>query len=333
MEHIIPYTLIARHFGAQCTEKEEARLSAWRAASPENEKLFQELSNEWDLLDTGLRQPTVYPDREKVWNHILKMRKTQEKVYSGSFLFRISAIAATIALVIGLSFSYLLYSGDDTDRGTLSSAFISPRGQKSQILLADGTRVWLNSGSEIICPNNYGIKSRTVELKGEAFFDVTKSKKLKFIVKTGRVEVVVHGTAFNVKSYVENNEVAVSLLRGSVEVVSSTDKKPIARLTPGERVTVSKSGKNHRIEKCDANLDGIWRLEKLRFEGAGIAEVAEKLGKWYGVNITVKDTGKFPKYWFTVKSESINDILKSMNGLHPIRYSINGNNILISSRQ
>jgi len=333
MEPIIPYSLIAKHLGGQCTEKEEARLASWRAALPENEKLFKELSNEWGLMETGLLQHPVYPDKEKVWNYIKKMRKTEVKVYSRSFLLRISAIAATIAMVIGLSFSYLLNGGSDADQATLSSTFISPRGQKSQLVLADGTKVWLNSGSAISCTNKFGVKDRSVELKGEAFFDVTKNKSLKFIVKTDKIDVIVYGTAFNVKSSETGNEVAVSLLRGSVEVVSSTDNKTIARLIPGERITVSKSGKNHRIEKCDADLDGIWRLEKLRFEGADIEDVAEKLGKWYGVNITVKDTSKFPKYWFTVKSESINDILKSMNGLHPIRYSINGNNILISSRQ
>jgi len=332
MEQIIPYTLIARHLGAQCSEKEEIRLASWRAASPENEKLFNELRNEWELMDPCLKQQPVYPDKEKVWNYIQKKNRTVHKVYSGSFLIRLTAIAAMIALVIGLSVSYF-FNLNENDSATLTSTIITPRGQKTQILLADGTKVWLNSGSEINYTNSYGMKNRSVELKGEAFFDVTGNKKLKFIVKTGRVDVVVYGTAFNVKTSVAQNEVAVSLLRGSVEVVSSTDKKSIAHLAPGERITVGKSGKNYKIEKCDADLDGIWRLEKLRFEGAGIEDVAEKLGKWYGVNIIVKDTYKFPKYWFTVKSESINDILKSMNGLHPIRYSINGNNILISSRQ
>jgi ferric-dicitrate binding protein FerR (iron transport regulator) len=192
--------------------------------------------------------------------------------------------------------------------------------------------MWLNSGSSISYNNKFGETDRTVVLKGEAFFDVTKNKDIKFIVKTGTVNVVVHGTAFNVKSYLSDQEISVSLLRGSVDVVSSSDNKSLALLSPGERFVVEKLNLNSKVQKCDASLDGIWRLEKLKFEGATITEVAEKLGKWYGIDIAVKDTNKFQKYWFTVKSESINDILKSMNGLHPIKYSISGDNVVISSR-
>ena len=332
MEQHTPYTLIAKYLARQCSDKEEIELTNWRNSLPENEKLFAELRDEWELVNKDLSVKPVYPDKEKVWNNIQHLIKMPVISYSRTFLIRVASIAAMIALVIGFSFSYLLNSNVKVETPTLSSTFIAPKGHKSQILLADGTKIWLNSGSKITYSNKYGDKDRSVELNGEAFFDVTKNMKLKFIVKTGSVDVVVHGTAFNVKSYDRDKDVAVSLLRGSVDVVSAKDNKSIALLVPGERVIVGKSSQLSKIEKCDTSLDGIWRLERLKFSGANISEVAEKLGKWYGVNISVKDTNKFPQYWFTVKSESINDILKSMNSLHPIRYNINGDNILISTR-
>lgn len=331
MKQTPPYPLIAKCLAGQCEPQEEAGLLAWRNALPENEKLFAELSAEWALANKDLSERSIIPDKDKVWNKIQQRIRPLVITYPKSFVIRVASIAASIALIIGLSVSFL-FNDKTYEIPTLSSTFIAPQGQKSQLVLADGTKVWLNSGSTLTYTNKYGEKDRAVRLKGEAFFDVTKNKALKFIVNAGKVNVVVHGTAFNVRSYPADDNIAVSLLRGKVDVVSSENSESIALLTPGQRVVVGKKNLTSKIEKCDADIDGIWRLEKLKFEGATIAQVAEKLGKWYGLNIEVKDANKFQKYWFTVKSESVHDILKSMNGLHPINYSIKGNNVEISSR-
>ncbi len=326
-----PYPLIAKYLATQSTPQEDVELLAWRNALPENEKLFAELSAEWELANKNFRAENIIPDKEKIWNKIQKQIHPLVISYPKSFVIRVASIAATVALLIGLSISFLV-NDKITEIPILTSTFIAPQGQKSQLVLADGTKVWLNSGTSLTYTNKFGDKDRKLELKGEAFFDVIKNKDLKFVVSTGKVNVVVHGTAFNVKSYPADENIAVSLLRGKVDVVSSENSKSIALLAPGQRVVVGKMNLTSKIEKCDAEIDGIWRLEKLKFEGATIAEVAEKLGKWYGLNIEVKDADKFQKYWFTVKSESVQDILKSMNGLHPIKYSIKGNTVEISSR-
>jgi transmembrane sensor len=331
MRQMPPYPLIAKYLASQSTPQEDVELQAWRNALPENEKLFAELSAEWELANKDLSEKNIIPDKEKIWNKIQKQIQPLVISYPKSFVIRVASIAATVALIIGLSISFLV-NDKMTEIPTLTSTFIAPVGQKSQLVLTDGTKVWLNSGSKLIYTNKFGEKDRAVRLKGEAFFDVTKNKDLKFIVNAGKVNVVVHGTAFNVKSYPADDNIAVSLLRGKVDVVSSENSESIALLAPGQRVVVGKKNLTSKIEKCDADIDGIWRLEKLKFEGATIAEVAEKLGKWYGLNIEVKDADKFQKYWFTVKTESVQDILKSMNGLHPIHYSIKGNNVEISSR-
>jgi ferric-dicitrate binding protein FerR (iron transport regulator) len=331
MRQMPPYPLIAKYLATQSTPQEDVELLAWRNALPENEKLFAELSTEWELANKDLSEKNIIPDREKVWNKIQQRIRPLVITYPKAFVIRVASIAATIALVLGLSVSYL-FIDKISEIPTLTSTFIAPVGQKSQLVLTDGTKVWLNSGSTLSYTNKFGEKDRAVRLKGEAFFDVTKNKDLKFIVNAGKVNVVVHGTAFNVKSYPADENIAVSLLRGKVDVVSSENSKSIALLAPGQRVVVGKQKLTSKIEKCDADIDGIWRLEKLKFEGATIAEIAEKLGKWYGLNIEVKNADKFQKYWFTVKSESVQDILKSMNGLHPIKYSIKGNSVEISSR-
>lgn len=331
MKQTPPYSLIAKYLAKQSTLQEDKELLEWRNALPENEKLFAELSAEWDLATEKSTGKNIIPDKEKIWNKIQKQIQPLVISYPKSFVIRVASIAATIALVIGLSVSFLM-NKPATEIPTLASTFIAPKGQKSQLVLADGTKVWLNSGTSLTYTNKFGAKDRRVTLNGEAFFDVTKNKALKFVVSTGKVDVVVHGTAFNVKSYPADTDISVSLLHGKVDVVSSENEKSIALLAPGQKVVISKSDMKSVKEACDADLEGIWRLERLRFEGASINEVAEKLSKWYGVNIAVTNTNRFNKYWFTVTTESLTDILKSMNSLHPISYSIKGNNILINSR-
>ena len=331
MNQMPPYPLIAKHLANQTTKQEDAQLEAWRNALPENEKLFVELSAEWDLANKNLTEENIIPDKEKIWNKIQKKIQPLVISYPKSFVIRVASIAATVALIIGLSVSFLV-NNKMTEIPTLTSTFIAPQGQKSQLVLADGTKVWLNSGTSLTYTNKFGDKDRKVKLTGEAFFDVTKNKDLKFVVSTGKVQVVVHGTAFNVKSYPTDANVSVSLLRGKVDVVSTDKEKSLVLLASGQKAVVSKSNLKSTKISCDADVEGIWRLERLKFEGANITEVAQKLGKWYGVNIAVANANKFNKYWFTVKSESLAEILKSMNSLHPIKYNIEGDKVLISTR-
>lgn len=326
-----PYPLIAKCLANQATPQEVAELRVWRSALPENEKLFEELSAEWELANKNFSAENIIPDREKIWNRIQKQIQPLVISYPKSFVIRVASIAATIALVIGLSVSFFM-SDRISEIPTLTSTFIAPEGQKSQLVLADGTKVWLNSGTSITYTNKFGANDRRVTLKGEAFFDVTKNPDLKFIVNTGKIDVVVYGTAFNVKNYPSDSQVAVSLLRGKVDVVSAENNTSIALLAPGEKVVVSKSNLKSKRESCNADIEGIWRLERLKFEGATITEVAQKLSKWYGVTIEVANTNSFNKYWFTVTSESLSDILKSMNSLHPISYKIKNDQVLINSR-
>ena len=93
-----------------------------------------------------------------------------------------------------------------------------PEGGEYRVVLSDGTKVWINSGSELTFPMNFGKEERVVELKGEAYFDVTKSKEWPFIVRTCRSSVKVLGTSFNICSYEEDSLEQVTLEQGGVEV-------------------------------------------------------------------------------------------------------------------
>lgn len=327
----VPYPLLAKFFSGQCSKEEIEELENWRQESPENERVFAELFSEWDIAGRQFSCEMVFPDKEKVWNKIQLSVKKPVISYSRAVLIKVASLAASIALLIGLSVSFFWHN-QNNNHAKLNTVFISPAGQKSRVILPDGSKVWLNSQSSISCSGDFGQTDRSVTLRGEAYFDVVKNKDLKFVVKTGAVSVVVHGTAFNVKSYSKDKILAVTLVHGKVDVVAATDNRCLAVMSPGQRVVVDKKDLTFNVEQCDASADAVWRLEQLKFVRADVNEVAEKLSKWYGVTVKVTDPARFPRFWFTVKNEKLVDILKSMDRLHPMKYDVKQDSVFISSR-
>ena len=113
--------------------------------------------------------------------------------------------------------------------------------------MPDGTLVWLNSGSRLSYNYQYSTYDRVVNLEGEAFFDVKKDTQYPFIVKAGEVDVKVHGTAFNVSTYADEENIMVALLRGKVSLLSATGQNLLTYLSPNQEAIVSKKNLSCRV--------------------------------------------------------------------------------------
>lgn len=325
MHQKIPYNLIAKHLSGETDPDEFATLTSWREESVENENTFQKYREIWTLISAS---SSDIPDKEVVWQKMkANIKEIKTKQFSRSFIWRISGIAATIALLIGFSLSYFIPLNENID---LSEMIIrTPLGQKSEVVLPDGTSVWLNSGSTLAYNSGYGKINRKVSLEGEAFFDVVYNKKKTFEVLAGDVRVDVHGTAFGMKSYKEEASVDISLLRGHVTVHSNSANRLLADLAPGKKAVVDKHTLACNVEISNAEVENIWRYGKLRIEDESIAEIAAKMSRWYGVNMSVNGKIKDERYWFTVKTESLTEMLNLINKITPIQYSINGEDVTI----
>lgn len=327
MQTKIPYESIARYLSGEITPDERKSLDSWRALLPENENIFQEYREVWTLISaTGKSE---IPDKEVVWSKLtskMKILKTKQ-LYTRSFLMRIAGIAATIALIIGLSFSYFT---PIEKTSPLNDIIVKTQGgQKSEIILPDGTAVWLNSGSMLTYNTAYGIENRSVKLEGEAFFDVTHNDKVVFEIISGDVKTLVHGTAFGIKAYRDEPAVDISLLRGHVTVHSVSTDKLLADLKPNQKAIISKNTLTSVIEACNVETENIWRYGKLKFEGESVAEVMNMISRWYGINISIKGQLKNDHYWFTIKTESLTEMLSLINRITPINYTINGEEVTI----
>jgi len=196
----------------------------------------------------------------------------------------------------------------------------TPYGARTSFKLPDGSEVWLNSGSTISFPRQYG-EIRNVELTGEAYFEVVKGSK-PFVVNTGYGKVEVMGTSFDVKAY-ENDNFETTLVEGSVKVRNSINQ--IATLKPGQQSVITPANE-FRIKEVNTELSTSWREGKLMFVKEPFANVARALERWYNVKIELQGE-KLKKlgYTGTIEMETFGEVLELINTTAPIKYKFDKN--------
>ena len=168
----------------------------------------------------------------------------------------------------------------------------TPVGGKYQLNLADGSKVWLNSASSLRFPVFFTGDTRGVELKGEAYFEVSNDIHKKFSVRSGNQSVEVLGTHFNINAYSDEPSITTTLLEGEVRVIELNNNNSQI-LKPGEQSKVDRSIK---IKRIDTQVEVAWKEGYFYFKNADIETVMRQLGRWYGV--TARYEGVFPEQHF-----------------------------------
>lgn len=153
------------------------------------------------------------------------------------------------------------------------------------VVLADGTRVWLNAESELRYPERFEGDFREVCLTGEGYFEVTKDAKRPFRVRLGDVTVEVLGTEFNARGYADEEMLDVTLVSGGVRVLE--EEREVARLKPSERVDVDARTGEARVSKADLGSVLAWREGMFVFRNTPMEDIARELSRWYGVEFSV----------------------------------------------
>ena len=167
------------------------------------------------------------------------------------------------------------------------NTIVVPSGGEYQLILADGTQVWLNSASVLKYPVTFVGDTREVILEGEAYFKVTKSST-PFLVKTAELNVRVLGTSFNVSAYGNDECVMTTLVSGSVEVGSNHGKDKY-RIHPGNILTYTRKTEQVVVEECDTELYTSWITGEFKFRDMCLANIMKKLNRWYDCQIVFED--------------------------------------------
>lgn len=228
-----------------------------------------------------------------------------------------TAAVAIVALVLSNVFVF------KCEQNNISEQKIStPYGARVEYTLPDGSLVWLNSGSSLSFPAQFG-KRRDVKLIGEAFFKVVKNDK-PFIVSTMYGDVQVKGTSFNVSAYSDDNDFATTLVEGCVAFKAKESGSEVV-LKPGEQI--SKKETEFVIKKVETKYFTKWKDGKLCFSREPFPSFVKKLERWYNVKIEYKDP-QLNEIWYTgsIEMESISEVMEMVRKAAPVAYSYDNEN-------
>ncbi|WP_126969386.1 FecR family protein [Gynurincola endophyticus] len=250
-------------------------------------------------------------------------------------------IAASFAAIITVAGWWLLREPKQTTvlaAVTAMNEITTPNGSKSQLRLPDSTVVWLNAGSKLTYPKEFGKDIREVTLVGEAYFDVKKKNNMPFIIHTHRMDIKVLGTTFNVKSYPGEPTTEASLIKGSIEVLLKDRESAPILLKPWEKIvvrefssaTVSSQKNNAAIkedikepevaikplgydETNDAVLETAWVENVLVFNEMNFSEVTKLMERWYGIKIQIQNPALFKQQLTgSFKNETLDQALQAL---------------------
>lgn len=166
-------------------------------------------------------------------------------------------------------------------------------GVTSELVLPDGTKVWLNSNSTLTYPDKFGRGDRSVVLEGEAYFEVSEDRRHKFVVNASDVQVEVYGTRFNVEAYPDSDgKIRTSLYQGSIglKFVDPAGDTRCVLVKPGQKYVYDTTAKKMSLGNSDVSVETSWKDGRILFDSTPLAEVFRMIGNRYNVEFIVKDS-------------------------------------------
>lgn len=280
-------------FKGEATDNELAQIRQWVNAGKANRETFYHERALFDALQLNTFQKE---------NHARKQSILLRK--------RIGSAAAAV-IVLFILYNIQVFTDKNIQAETALNTIKVPAGQRVEVTLSDGTHVWLNARSEFSYPVSFNGDKREVLLKGEAFFEVAKNRDKKFIVNTGRCEVEVLGTQFNVEAYNEN-EFSTTLIQGSVKVTDKSQPNESVVLEPNNSVSLN-NGKLTVTPITDFNPYS-WKEGLITFKDIHFKDLMKKLEKNFGIRIMI-DNHTLDNYACSGKfriSDGIEQVLRAL---------------------
>lgn len=355
------YDLIIRFLKGETSRVENEALLKWKNNQPENEALFNKVRATW-MATSQVNHP-VFDENAALLNIYSRMATeatepaVRLKTLSLSYLLKVAAVLLLVFLGGGTA-SYLIFNSSSQSEKIVK--IFAPKGSRSVAYLPDGSRVWLNAGSELTYKINNG-ENREVKLVGEAFFKVKSDKNHPFIVSANGMFIKAFGTSFNVKAYPEERKVTTTLVEGIVRIEKEgATENSVITLKPNQKVVVFNDSslfyheKSKIIENNDNKDEAIialdvqksipaiqaqnvntdlytsWKDDKWIIDSEEFGNLATLLERRYNVNIEFQ-TNELEKYRFsgTFTNETVEQAMDLMRYTLPFKYSIDKNNILI----
>jgi ferric-dicitrate binding protein FerR (iron transport regulator) len=272
---------------------------------------------------------------------------------------RVTVFALMAFIILTTGAIYLFTQKESTDLPTEQSisSVVTKNGNRTKIVLPDGSQVWLNAGSNLDYNNSVFNKDlREVTLNGEAYFDVTKNADKPFIIHTKKMDIKVTGTTFNVRSYNDEKIAEASLIRGSIEVTLKDRKDQKIILKPNEKISIAtqetgtpasktektKAAKNTKpipqivVKELKPNPvyniipEIAWTQNKLFFEDESLENIALMMERWFGKKVVVTNASlKNLHYYGNFENETIEEVLSYLKLSRSFNFKIEHDSVMI----
>ena len=250
--------------------------------------------------------------KTKIYLH--QLHQTNKKIVVPGWL-KVAAVVV-VALLAGF-FSHRIVSDNHT--AFALNEITVPKGEKAQVVLSDGTKVYLNAGTHFEYPGVFSENERNVTLTGEAFFNVAKDSSHPFMIKTPRFHVKVTGTSFDLRTYQEDEENSLALSTGKVTIITDSQNY---KINPGEKFILNTQTLKSKITKADLQKSFLWREGVTVIDDLNLEEIRKLLERKFNVQIRIADekyktiryTGQFKPH------ETLEDILDLIRKTSPVKF-------------
>lgn len=321
--------IINKYLTGQCSEEELVEVNTWMKESEENARQLFRMKEIYHLgkFDQYANEQRILRAEKQLYKKLDEEKSKQKIALNMQRWMKYAAMIAVI-LVIGGGAGYWLYQNGNNQQMMVA---VANEGIVKEVILPDGTKVWLNNSATLKYPREFSEKERNVYLDGEAYFEVTKNRHKPFTVQSDAMRVRVLGTTFNFKSDKNCRIAEATLIEGEIEVKGNKEEGQII-LAPGQRAELNKNNGRLTVKQVNAKLDAVWHDNLIPFQQADIFTISKALERFYDVKIILSPDIQADKTYSGVlkRKSNIESVLKSLQNSIPIDYKIVGNNIFIS---
>lgn len=293
----------------EASDEEKEKFYGLLENNQKEEELFFELKSLW--LRTSMDETTVNLDKDfdDLWQKI----KEEKQIHTLTFARRMLKYAAVFLFVLGIGgvVGYYISQQNFEYPETGFQKYTAMRGSVSVVEFSDGTKVWLNSESELLYREDHKGNQRLAQLSGEAYFEVTHRDDCPLIVEVGDILVRDLGTTFNIKAYPEDNYIETSLVEGKADILTQTGKT-IVELEPGESAMYHSTEKRMELRSITDNVLSAWREGKFVIRDQRLEDIFKELSRWYGIEFQFENN-ELRDYRFT------GNIKKTTSALHVLK--------------
>lgn len=347
------FEILAKKYAGELSLHEHKELLDFVQAHPEFANLLKEVEHLYSTPIYGKsadEEQAISRIRQVLLNKIHEEEQPAPVIIAKPAISWVRVLVASAAASLLLFMAHRFFYGPSKETIEKDNIVFTKKGSKTNLILPDGSQVWLNADSKISYGSGFSKESRELTLIGEAYFDVIKDPVHPFIIHTKELDIKVLGTAFNVRAYPDEKNTEATLIRGAIEATLKGYDGQKVILKPFEKISVfnttAQNGKAIDIQTADSafftlqkvkniEADSItaetqWLKNRLVFNKVKLGDIAERLGRFYGVDIVIKDDKlKEKEYNGVFQDMSLRDVLESLHLAGGFNYSIEGKTVTI----